>query len=229
MKHVFIAIPAYTWTVYLATMRSIIADTQAFIARGDKVTIFDESGSTDLPDARAVSVAAFIKSGATHLVHVDNDVCWQTGGLLRLVDAGVGMVGGVYPKRCDPLDFPVRFIPEREELWADTETGLLEVEAIPGGFVCMTRETIDRMIAAYPETRFRSTRYGSEDELHALYEPMFIDGRRRGEDYAFCYRWRAIGGKVWADPEIHMAHIGPKAFVGRMGDWLRSGIDGNRN
>lgn len=228
MKHVFIAIPAYTWTVYLATMRSIITDMQSLIARGDQVTIFDESGSTDLPDARAVAVASFMESGATHLVHVDNDVCWQAGALLQLVDAGADMVGGVYPKRADPIEYPVRFIPDRAELWADPVTGLLEVEALPGGFVCVTRNLIERMISAYPESRFKSTRYGSDGDLYALYEPMFIDGRRMGEDYAFCRRWRDIGGKVWADPEIHMAHIGPKAFIGHMGNWLRGGIDGNR-
>ena len=40
------------------------------------------------------------------------------------------------------------------------------------------------------------------------------------EDYAFCQRWRDLGGKVFLDASIAMAHIGTKAFEGRLGDWI---------
>lgn len=221
-KHVCIAIPAYAWTVFLPTMRSIITDLHALILRGDKVSIFDESGSTDLPDARAVIVAQFMESDGTHLVSLDNDVCWEPGALVRLVDHPVDMVAGAYPKRIDPIEFAIRFLPDREELWADPETGLLEVEACQGGFVRYTRAVFEKMMAAYPESKFSSARYGSDGFLYALFEPMFIDGHRRGEDFAFCHRWRAIGGQVWVDPEIKMGHAGNKMFIGQFGEWLKA-------
>jgi hypothetical protein len=222
-RHIVIAIPAYTWTVYLPTMRSIIADMQTLISRGDKVTIYDESGSTDLPDARAVAAAHFLhETDGTHLVSVDNDVCWQAGGLVRLVDAGVDLVAGVYPKRRDPLEFPVRYIKDRAELWADPETGLLEVECVPGGFTCVTRSMLERMTTAHPDLVFRSSRYGADTPICGLYEPIREDGMRIGEDFSFCLRWRALGGKVWVDPDITMAHMGNKAFTGCFGDWLRA-------
>lgn len=221
-KHVCIAVPAYTWTVFIPTMRSIITDLLTLTQRGDRVTILDESGSTDLPDARAVNVAKFMECGGTHLVSIDNDVCWEAGALVRLIDYPVDMVAGVYPKRQDPIEFPLTFPDEATELWADPDTGLLEAKEVQGGFVRFTRAVFEQMFAAYPDLQFRSTRYGSDAPLYALFEPMFVDGRRKGEDFAFCRRWRAIGGKVWVDPEIRMAHIGNKAFIGSLGDWLRN-------
>jgi hypothetical protein len=220
-KHIMIAVPAYTWSVTIPTMRSVIADMTLLMQRGDKVSLFDESGSTDLPDARAVMVGHFLKSDATHLVSLDNDICWQAGALLKLIDYPVDMVAGVYPKRKDPIEYPVRWLPT-PTLQADPETGLLEVEAAPGGFVRYTRNCLETMTANYPSLRFKSTRYGTEDDLYALFEPMFIDGRRMGEDFAFCRRWRDIGGQVWINPEIKMGHIGPKMFEGHLGHWLRN-------
>jgi hypothetical protein len=200
-------------------MRSLMADCMALTRRGDRVTIDDECGSTDLPDARAAMVARFLKGSGTHLVNIDNDVVWPAGALLKLVDCPVECVGGVYPKREDPISFPVRYLP-REDLIADPETGLLEVEAIQGGFVRYARSCLESMVEAYSELSFRTSRY--EDlELPGLWREVMVGDRKFGEDFAFFHRWRAIGGRVWCDPSITMAHVGLKAFIGNFGDWLR--------
>ena len=34
------------------------------------------------------------------------------------------------------------------------------------------------------------------------------------EDYAFCQRWRDIGGEVWLDAAARLTHTGPHAFPG---------------
>lgn len=220
-NHVVIAIPAYTGMVHLGTMRSIIHDMMELVKRGDRVTIQDESGSTDLPDARAQMVFRFLKGGGTHLVNIDNDVCWEAGALVKLVDYPVDCVGAAYPKREDPISFPVRYL-DREELRADPKTGLLEVEAIQGGFVRYSRAMLERMCEAYDHLWFKTDRYPDE-RLHALFEPMRLgSGAKLGEDFSFFHRWHLIGGQVWVDPEINMAHVGPKAFIGKFGDWLRS-------
>lgn len=220
-RHVVIAIPAYSGTVHLGTMRSVIHDTMALVQRGDRVSIYDESGSTDLPDARAQMVHRFLSGDGTDLVNIDNDICWEAGALLRLVDLPVDCVGGAYPKREDPIQFPVRYLPDREDLIADPQTGLLEVEAIQGGFVRYRRAMLERMCEAYSDLWFSTTRYPGE-RLHALFEPLrFSDGRKFGEDFSFFHRWRAIGGQVWVDPNVTMAHVGLKAFIGNLGDWLK--------
>jgi hypothetical protein len=39
-------------------------------------------------------------------------------------------------------------------------------------------------------------------------------GAYLSEDYTFCKRWRALGGKIWLDTESTLSHIGPFDFNG---------------
>ena len=40
------------------------------------------------------------------------------------------------------------------------------------------------------------------------------DGVFMSEDYAFCRRWREIGGRIWADLNIRLTHSGAHAYTG---------------
>lgn len=41
-----------------------------------------------------------------------------------------------------------------------------------------------------------------------------------GEDFAFCKRWRSLGGKCHAYIEATIAHIGEHQYIGKFGDEL---------
>jgi hypothetical protein len=233
LRHIVIAVPAYTGTVHYSTMRSLIADLLALVARGDRFTLLDDINNTLIPDARAIIMARFLGlEDATDLVYVDHDVAWEPGALLRLLDHPVAVVAGVYPRRADPLSFPVRWIAERAELWADPETGLLEVEGVPGGFLRVRRDVAQAMADAYPNLEFYVSPMDDGSErapghvAWALFEPCWSGKAKLSEDLSFCRRWRDLGGSVWVDPEIRMAHTGIKSFTGSLGDWLRGRVYG---
>ena len=57
-------------------------------------------------------------------------------------------------------------------------------------------------------------------KYHGLFLETIKDGRRWAEDYAFCRRWRALGGKIWIDPEARMLHAGRKEWIVRVADYL---------
>ena len=40
------------------------------------------------------------------------------------------------------------------------------------------------------------------------------------EDYAFCQRWRDMGGKVYCDVMITMGHVGKYEYAGQLGKFL---------
>ncbi len=219
MNHVVIAVPAYSWSVRLATMRSLITDLLALVKRGDKVSVYDESGSTYLEDARSIIVDEFLHGDGTHLVGIDDDVCWEAGGLLRLVDAPVDLVAGIYPKRKDPIEWPVKFLDG--ELWTNRD-GLMEVEGVPTGFIRYSRACLERMTEAYRDELWCRSPQAPRGGFVGLYDILRLpNGGKLHDDYAFCRRWRDIGGKVWIDPELTLAHVGPKMFTGKLGDWLR--------
>jgi len=219
-KHVWIAVPAYTGTIHMGTMRSIIADLLKLAERGDRVTIFDESGNAMIGDCRGLICAQFLASDATDLVFVDADVAWESGALLKLVDHPVDFVAGIYPQRRDPEAYCVQWIQSRKDLIADPATGLLEVEGVPAGFMRLTRAMLERMVDAYPDTVFVCDA-ADTGLVHDLFGAFRVGKVKFGEDYSFCRRWREIGGQVWVDAEIRMGHCGYKTFVGSLGDWLR--------
>jgi hypothetical protein len=59
---------------------------------------------------------------------------------------------------------------------------------------------------------------------------MFFDtmveptsGQHLSEDYALCWRWRALGGEIWADVQSRFTHVGHAAYTGSLMDVLRAG------
>ncbi len=218
-KHVWFAIPAYTGQIHMGTMRSVIADMLALADRGDKVTIFDESGNAMIGDCRGLIVAQFLASEATDLDFIDSVVCWEAGALVKLVDHPVDFVAGLYPQRKDPINFCVSWL-DKPELQADPATGLLEVLAVPAGFLRLSRACLEKMVAHYPDTQFYCEA-APGSIAHDLFGAYRIGKLKFGEDYSFCRRWRDIGGQVWIDPEIGMGHCGYKTFMGHIGNWLK--------
>ncbi len=88
------------------------------------------------------------------------------------------------------------------------------------------RSALERMTAAYPETRFSRVhslpKSGSRRDaaqspnLFALFD-CIIDpatGAYLSEDYSFCRRWRQIGGEIWIDGASKLTHSGHYEFVG---------------
>ncbi len=219
MKHVFIAIPAYTGLIHLGTMRSIVTDMLKLADRGDKVTIFDECGNAMIADCRALIVSKFLESDATDLIFVDSDVAWEAGAILKLVDNEKDFIAGAYPQRKDPINFCIRWI-NKPELQADSD-GLLEVEGVPAGFMKLTRKMLEEMITKYPDTEFYCEP-AKDNKAWGLFDSFWLDSRvKLGEDYSFCRRWTEMGGKIWIDPELKLGHVGYKTFVGCIGEWLK--------
>lgn len=231
MRHVVIGLPAYAGTLTLSTSRSLTHDLFALARRGDVFSVIDDAGGAYINDIRAHQLARFRGiPGATDLVFIDHDVCWEAGGLLRLVDHPVDVVAGIYPKRQDPISFPVLWL-DQPDLRADPATGLLEVAGVTGGFLRITREAAERMVADYPDLVFdvgpddEGRERAPNNEAWDVFGTYRVPGNRRRkiqDDYAFCARWRDIGGRVWVDPEMRMGHTGPKMFSGSLGDWLRN-------
>lgn len=232
---VMIAIPAYTGQVHMLTVRSLMADVMQLGARGYAAHLVDEIGNGLIGDCRAKFVARFLaEKDFTHLVMIDSDVCWVPGSLPRLIEHGEDFVCGLYPRRSDPITFNFRSQLENGEGLEVSDKGLVEVWGVPFGFVCLTRACCQKMVDAYENLAFQAERGrdpgGNEVpgmKAWALFDPYRVPGAdgtdtKLGEDYAFCARWRDIGGKVWIDPEISMGHIGLKTFQGTLGHWFEA-------
>ncbi len=220
-KHVYIAIPCYSGRVDLGTMSCLLDEVFALNAAGVRVTLQDERGNSMIAHSRDMICSKFLASEATDLMFIDDDVTWEPGSMLKLLNYPVDVVAGIYPLRVDPIKFPVRYM-DKAELKGDEENpALLEVEGVPAGFVRISRHCLEQMVLKYPEKRF-ADRHAPKGYAWALFDNIHEGDVYFGEDYSFCRRWRQIGGKVFVDPEIEMGHVGPKHFAGKFGDWLRN-------
>lgn len=223
-RKIWIAIPCYGGTVTVATLRSLTHDMLRIVLRGDGVFLFTEVGHADIYTARAQIVTHFLADkDATDLVMIDSDLSWEAEGLIRLIDHDEDFVAGAYPRREMPLNFIIRS--DGNTLQVDTGSGLAEVWGVPGGFIKMRRSMIEKMVARYGNELTCLDHAVPGGRCVRLFDPYWwtdADGNRRtlSEDYAFCQRWRDMGGKVMLDTRILMGHIGPYEFTGKLGDVL---------
>jgi precorrin-6B methylase 2 len=171
-------------------------------------------------DARNAMVREFLMSKASHLVFIDNDVGFAPGNLIRLAKHDRDMVAGVYPLKEEGEGYPIR-IKDGVELWAESD-GLVEVEGLPTGFLKISRACIERMIEVYGDRKFYGRGQSHDDQPHVvLFERTYENGVRYSGDYAFCEKWKAIGGKMYVDPEMHFSHSGTNEWNGSLGDYWR--------
>ena len=86
-----------------------------------------------------------------------------------------------------------------------------------------------KLIQAYPELHYQSDQQiGSEisksNNHYALFDTLLdkTDNRYLSEDYAFCKRWRDIGGSIYVDLNSKLTHYGYYGFEGDFAKKLRS-------
>jgi len=241
--HVKIATPCFGGMVNHLYMLSVVRLLQEAPRLGFEASLALLGGDALIARARATLVAAFLDAPeATHLLFIDADIAFAPEQVGRLLAAGHDFTAALYPlKTIDWARLPQRHV-GGEPL---TEAGLSYVGLLcqgaeakrdgrfvtatyaGGGFQLLTRAAIERMIAAYPETHFTSTNTyppppTASERLYALFDSR-IDpdsGLYLSEDYAFCQRWRAIGGEIWLDLDSRLTHTGPHSFAG---DFTRRG------
>jgi hypothetical protein len=178
-------------------------------ARGQHAEIQFEIGNSLIADARNKLVAKFLASGASDLVFIDSDLSWKADDLVRLLSYPQPFVAGVYQRKSRAkIDFTVKFGPAISM----DEHRLMEVERVGTGFMRLRRDCIGKMVAAYPRLRLKNPTQPDDANFFGLFDTSIVDGQFIGEDFTFCDRWRAIGGKVMIDPSINLAHHGAAAY-----------------
>lgn len=213
--------------IHAETTRALLDALLSATLRGWAVEYRSYPGNSIIARCRNTIVSDFLASTATDLVFIDADVSWEPGALVRLCEHDVDVVAGVYPHRRDPITFPVRWKlnPDGTPPPLYAINGLLEVEGVPGGFLRIRRQALERMVAVFAHKAYESPDADTGRAV-AVFDHELIDGQYYGEDFIFCKRWREImDGKVWVDPEITLHHVGNKTFTGNLGDWLRSRME----
>jgi len=142
----------------------------------------------------------------TKLVNHDIDF---VGGLYSIKKEGASKCSSVMMDAADNIPF---------------DSGLREVRWLSSGCWCIKRSVVKKMIEAYPELEYDGDDNAAGKKVHGLYIPMLYDmhpgdfevektfRKYLSEDWSMCERWRAIGGKIFADTSIALNHIGKYSY-----------------
>jgi hypothetical protein len=238
------ATPCYGGSCTEPFLRSMLDLTRLLIGLGVEHRVETLVNESLVTRARNRLVQRFLSSDATHLFFIDADLRFRAGDVVRLLAHARPVVAGAYPAkvvheqrilgrtfhsveelRRATIQYVVNVVYEDEEAMARQEVrvvdGLIEAHDAGTGFLCIERQVIERMVEAYPETRYLPER--SDEPAWALFDTSIDEhGRYLSEDYTFCRRWQRIGGTVWVDPAVVLDHVGTYVYAGRplAAEWL---------
>jgi hypothetical protein len=99
------------------------------------------------------------------------------------------------------------------------EKNLTKVKHIATGFMMIQRETIERMIHVFPETKYTDDvgfLEGDENNFaYALFDCGVEENHYFSEDWLFCHRWTSkLNGDIFLDVSINLKHTGNEDFNG---------------
>ena len=212
-----IATPCHSGRLEQRYVHSLWKTMAMLQAKRCSASVVEETHTADISLARSNLFSAFVRSDATHLLFIDDDMGWEPSSVLRLFDTGHDVVGIPGPKKRYPLTFAANLTDEHgnavELPWHD-ESRCHEVGEVGAAFLLVSRRAADMMVAAYRDQL--EFGWATGEKVWAMFLPMVDPVLRKwySEDFAFCRRWRDIGGKVYICAEQRLDHVGAHVFSG---------------
>ncbi len=237
---VVIATPCYGGLMTHVYVHSLLKLTSFVGKRAFSIGLLTSAHDSLITRSRNALVKSFLDNPtATHLMFIDADIGFEPEAVARLLAFDQDVVAGMYPiKVVDWARMASVIHPGMTEAMAREasthfvgvpctgdereERGGFVTGAYAGtGFMMIRRRVLERLIEAYPETRYRTMQtYPITKEGGAPFYNLFdcmIDpetGTYLSEDFAFCHRFRRIGGQIWLDTESRLRHVGSMEFQG---------------
>lgn len=211
-KKVMLATPSYgppsaTYTFSIARSREALKEA------GIQSAYLLLHGFCHVDDSRNKIVRYFLESDCTDLMFIDADVDWEPDSLVKVCKRDVDIVGGVYPYRREGAEeMPVRLV-----RGAPVIDGLMEVDGLPTGFMKIKRNVLERMAELAPKYFDKTT----ETALVFDRPTPGPDKTRWGGDVDFCNRWKALGGRLYAEYDIRLGHTAMIVVRDSLGSHIR--------
>ena len=236
---IYLATPCYGGVLQLQFMHSVLALQSACRDRGIGLEIDLMGGDALITRARSRLTARFLAHPeATHILFCDADIGFAPENVFRLLDADKAVIAAVCPMKyidwdraraaakadapdlmAAALGYVVRFLPTPDHS-VEVENGIAKVAYGGTGFLMIQRAAMQRIVDAHPELRAKMGDMGDRlaDDAPMVFETMIEPetGQSLSEDYAFCRRWRDLGGEIWADMEARLTHVGVSAYTGSL-------------
>src|SRR5690606_33321512 len=127
---IMVATPTYTGELTHRYVDSLMAATVYCLYHKVELELRIVAGASLIQYARNQLVREFLEDESfTHLMWIDADVGFDPRAIVKLLDHDKDVVGGVYPMKCIPLEWPYEAMP------GEQSTELHRAKIMPGGFL----------------------------------------------------------------------------------------------
>ena len=211
-----------------------------------KVT-FQLFKSSLITQGRNLCVGAFMETGHSHMLFIDADIDFQAKSIMKMIEKDKDVISVPYPMKTFNWEkvfenikagkiksavqlstaantYPMK-LPDEDNI--KIQDGCIEVSHSPTGCMLIKRSVFEKMIEKYPDLKIIQPTIinGKPTEkpfLYNFFDTMFDKENHTymGEDFAFCKRWKDIGGKCHAIVDQLITHVGEHQYCGRFSDEL---------
>lgn len=242
MVKLFLSTPCYGGLCLEPYLTSILRLQLLMIRRGHQLMIDTTENESLVHRARNVSVGRFMqKTEAEYFMFIDADVHFDPESVIRLLESGHDISVACYPKKCvmwdqaktcvkngdtrDPAKMASSLVVNFGATNRPVVNGFIEILDGPTGFMMIKREVFKTLEEKFPELWCKNDHQNRDfDDYHACFDCMIdpVSKRYLSEDYAFCRRYQQTGGKIFADINTTLGHVGNLPFSACMNDRLKA-------
>jgi len=98
------------------------------------------------------------------------------------------------------------------------EGNVAKIKHLATGFMMIQRHVIEKMMKAFPSTKFvddiNFLEPHENEFAYALFDCGVEEGHYYSEDWMFCQRWNKMGGSIYLDVSINLNHTGIEDYKG---------------
>ena len=242
MVKLFLSTPCYGGQCLEKYATSVIKLQIELIKEGIQLMLDTTENESLVHRARNVAVGRFLqKTDADVFMFIDADVEFTADAVVRLVKSPHDVSVAVYPKKVVMWDQVRNAVEQGDErnmamlsssLVANigahkrtVEDGFVELLDGPTGFMAIKRGAFEKLEEKFPELNCKNDHQNRDfDDYCAVFDCMIDPVSRRylSEDYAFCRRWQQCDGKIYADINTTLGHVGNLPFSGCLNDRLKA-------
>jgi len=193
-----------------------------------KCMIYVNENDSLISRVRNVHMSVFLNEfpECDYFCSIDSDIeivnCFANNNIFnKLIEADKDFIGGLYAlKQFEnaPLCSSVPLDPAINRSGIKFNSGIIEMLWLSSGCWMIKRSALEKMVQAYPELTYVGDDNMSGKKIHGLCIPAIFEmkdpvtgnsfKKYLSEDWACCCRWKAMGGKIYADTSIVLKHLG---------------------
>lgn len=213
---IFCAVPTYTGELHHRFVESYVAAVVYCLVHKIELELRIVAGASLIQYARNQLIREFLEDPTnTHLMWIDADVGFDPRAIVQLHGRNKDVVGGVYPMKCMPIEWPYEPMP------GEQTAVMHRAKILPGGFMLCSRKAVQAVADAAP--MYWHYMQGMRFPTKHVMDLTLEDKTLLGEDVILCRKFQQAGFDVWCDPEIAFAHCGKFEWRGILSKAIAQG------